>query len=64
MGRSSATELVELVESGDLLPSRDRPRLRRRRQCDLPAQHGFQVTAVDFSPAAIDKAKAKARKQV
>ena len=25
------------------------------------AQHGFQVTAVDFSPAAIAKAKTKAR---
>ena len=55
-------ELVELVESGELLPGR---------AIDLGcgegdnaiflAQHGFQVTAVDFSPAAIDKAKAKAR---
>jgi cyclopropane fatty-acyl-phospholipid synthase-like methyltransferase len=56
------SELVELVESGDLLPGR---------AIDLGcgegdnaiflAQHGFQVTAVDFSSAAIAKAKAKAR---
>jgi SAM-dependent methyltransferase len=56
------SELVDLVESGDLLPGR---------AIDLGcgegdnaiflAQHGFQVTAVDFSPAAIAKAKAKAR---
>jgi len=55
-------ELVELVESGVLQPSR---------AIDLGcgegdnaiflAQHGFQVTAVDFSPAAIAKAKTKAR---
>jgi SAM-dependent methyltransferase len=55
-------ELVELVESGVLQPGR---------AIDLGcgegdnaiflAQHGFQVTAVDFSPAAIAKAKAKAR---
>jgi SAM-dependent methyltransferase len=55
------SELVRLVESGDLLPGR---------AIDLGcgegdnaiflAQHGFQVTAVDFSPAAIAKAKAKA----
>jgi cyclopropane fatty-acyl-phospholipid synthase-like methyltransferase len=54
-------ELVELIESGDLLPGR---------AIDLGcgegdnaiflAQHGFQVTGVDFSPAAISKAKAKA----
>lgn len=56
------SELVGLVESGDLLPGR---------AIDLGcgegdnaiflAQHGFQVTAVDFSPAAIAKAKAKAQ---
>jgi SAM-dependent methyltransferase len=56
------SELVRLVESGDLLPGR---------AIDLGcgegdnaiflAQHGFQVTAVDFSPAAIAKAKAKAQ---
>lgn len=55
------SELVELVQAGDLLPGR---------AIDLGcgegdnaiflAQHGFQVTAVDFSPAAIAKAKAKA----
>lgn len=55
------SELVELVESGELLPGR---------AIDLGcgegdnaiflAQHGFQVTAVDFSPAGIAKAKAKA----
>ena len=57
------SELVELVESDELLPGR---------AIDLGcgegdnaiflAQHGFQVTAVDFSPAAIDKARVKARK--
>jgi SAM-dependent methyltransferase len=56
------SELVQLVTSGDLLPGR---------VIDLGcgegdnaiflAQHGFQVTAVDFSPAAIAKAKTKAR---
>src|SRR5829696_7502096 len=56
------SELVELVKSGVLQPSR---------AIDLGcgegdnaiflAQHGFQVTAVDFSPAAISKARAKAR---
>jgi cyclopropane fatty-acyl-phospholipid synthase-like methyltransferase len=56
-------ELVELVESGELLPGR---------AVDLGcgegdnaiflAQHGFQVTGVDFSAAAIEKAKAKAAK--
>lgn len=57
------SELVRLVESGDLLPGR---------AIDLGcgegdnaiflAQHGFQVTAVDFSPAAIAKAKDKAQR--
>ena len=57
------SELVELVETGDLLPGR---------AIDLGcgegdnaiflAQHGFQVIGVDFSPAAIAKAKAKALK--
>ena len=56
------SELVQLVTSGDLRPGR---------VIDLGcgegdnaiflAQHGFQVTAVDFSPAAIAKAKTKAR---
>jgi SAM-dependent methyltransferase len=56
------SELVKLVESGDLQPGR---------AIDLGcgegdnaiflAQHGFQVTAVDFSPAAIAKARAKVR---
>jgi 2-polyprenyl-3-methyl-5-hydroxy-6-metoxy-1,4-benzoquinol methylase len=55
------SELVQLVESGELLPGR---------AIDLGcgegdnaiflAQHGFQVTGIDFSPAAIDKARAKA----
>ena len=54
------SELVQLVETGDLQPGR---------AIDLGcgegdnaiflAQHGFQVTAVDFSAAAIDKAKAR-----
>ncbi|HJV13914.1 MAG TPA: class I SAM-dependent methyltransferase [Propionibacteriaceae bacterium] len=56
------SELVKLFESGELLPSR---------AIDLGcgegdnaiflAQHGFQVTGIDFSRAAINKAKAKAR---
>ena len=56
-------ELVELVESGDLRPGR---------AIDLGcgegdnaiflAQRGFRVTAVDFSAAAIAKAKVKAGK--
>ena len=55
-------ELVDLVESGVLPPGR---------AIDLGcgegdnaiflAQHGFQVTAIDFAPAAIKKAKAKGR---
>jgi SAM-dependent methyltransferase len=55
-------ELVSLVESGTLRPGR---------AIDLGcgtgdnaiflAQHGFQVTALDFAPAAIAKAKAKGR---
>lgn len=55
------SELVRLVESGDLPPGR---------AIDLGcgvgdnaiflAQHGFEVTAVDFAPAAIARAKAKA----
>jgi cyclopropane fatty-acyl-phospholipid synthase-like methyltransferase len=55
-------ELVELVESGELQPGR---------AIDLGcgegdnaiflAQHGFQVTGIDFSPAAIAKANAKAQ---
>jgi cyclopropane fatty-acyl-phospholipid synthase-like methyltransferase len=54
--------LVQLVESGELLPGR---------AIDLGcgegdnaiflAQHGFQVTGIDFSPAAIDQAQVKAR---
>ncbi len=56
------SELVSLVESGVLRPGR---------AIDLGcgagdnaiflAQHGFEVTALDFAPAAIAKAKAKAR---
>jgi cyclopropane fatty-acyl-phospholipid synthase-like methyltransferase len=56
------SELVKLVELGELLPGR---------AIDLGcgegdnaiflAQHGFQVTGIDFSPTAIDKARAKAR---
>lgn len=56
------SELVQLVESGELLPGR---------AIDLGcgegdnaiflAQRGFQVTGIDFSAAAIDKARAKAR---
>ncbi len=55
-------ELVDLVESGVLPPGR---------AIDLGcgegdnaiflAQHGFHVTAIDFAPAAIEKAKAKSR---
>jgi len=54
-------ELVELVESGRLTPGR---------AIDLGcgtganavflAQHGFEVTGVDFAPAALRKAEAKA----
>ena len=54
-------ELVEMVQTGDLLPGR---------AIDLGcgegdnaiflAEHGFQVTAVDFAPSAIAKARAKA----
>ena len=53
--------LVEMVQTGDLLPGR---------AIDLGcgegdnaiflAEHGFQVTAVDFAPSAIAKARAKA----
>jgi SAM-dependent methyltransferase len=56
------SELVELVGSGVLAPGR---------AIDLGcgvgdnaiflAQHGFEVTAVDFAPAAISRARAKAR---
>jgi 2-polyprenyl-3-methyl-5-hydroxy-6-metoxy-1,4-benzoquinol methylase len=56
------SELVKLFESGELLPGR---------AIDLGcgegdnaiflAQHGFQVTGIDFSRAAINKARAKAR---
>jgi cyclopropane fatty-acyl-phospholipid synthase-like methyltransferase len=55
------SELVEMVQTGDLLPGR---------AIDLGcgegdnaiflAEHGFQVTAVDFAPSAIAKALAKA----
>jgi 2-polyprenyl-3-methyl-5-hydroxy-6-metoxy-1,4-benzoquinol methylase len=53
------SELVELVESGELLPG-----MAIDLGCGegdnaiLLAQHGFQVTVVDFSPAGIAKAKA------
>ena len=60
VGHARST-LVEMVQSGDLLPGR---------AIDLGcgegdiaiflAEHGFQVTAVDFAPSAIAKAKAKA----
>jgi len=59
---SARNELVRLVEEGRLTPGR---------AVDLGcgegdnaiflAQHGFDVTGVDFAPAAIAKAKAKAR---
>ena len=56
------SELVRLVESGDLLPGRaiDLGCGEGDRTIFL-AKHGFQVTAVDFSPAAIAKAKAARR---
>src|SRR4029453_15106666 len=57
------SELVRLVEDGTLRPGR---------AVDLgcgggsnpifPASHGFDVTALDFAPSAIDKARAKARR--
>jgi len=60
---SARHELVRLVDEGQLTPGR---------AVDLGcgegdnaifmAQHGFDVTAVDFAPAAIAKAKAKAQK--
>lgn len=60
---SARHELVRLVDEGQLTPGR---------AVDLGcgegdnaifmAQHGFDVTAVDFAPAAITKAKAKAQK--
>jgi cyclopropane fatty-acyl-phospholipid synthase-like methyltransferase len=60
---SARDELVRLVQDGRLAPGR---------AVDLGcgegdnaifmAQHGFDVTAVDFAPAAINKAKAKAQK--
>lgn len=55
-------ELVQLVTDGTLTPSR---------AIDLGcgvgdnaiflAQHGFTVTGIDFAPAAIDRARRKAR---
>jgi cyclopropane fatty-acyl-phospholipid synthase-like methyltransferase len=58
---NARSELVEMVKSGDLLPGR---------AIDLGcgegdnaiflAEYGFQVTAVDFAPSAIAKARAKA----
>ena len=58
---SARPELVELVESG---------RLRPGRAIDLGcgegdnaiflAQHGFEVTALDYAPSAIAKARRKA----
>lgn len=60
---SVRSELRRLVEGGQLSPGR---------ACDLGcgegdnaiflAQHGFEVSGVDFAPAAIAKAKAKARR--
>jgi cyclopropane fatty-acyl-phospholipid synthase-like methyltransferase len=60
---SARDEVVRLVEQGRLTPGR---------AVDLGcgegdnalflAQHGFDVTALDFAPAAIEKAKAKAQK--
>ena len=53
------SELVELVESGELLPGRAIDLgCGEGDNAILLAQHGFQVTVVDFSPAAIAKAKA------
>lgn len=53
------SELVELVESGGLLPGRAIDLgCGEGDNAILLAQHGFQVTVVDFSPAAIAKAKA------
>ncbi len=34
--------------------------MRYRRLLDLPGQHGWKVTGVDFVPKALDKARAKA----
>ena len=54
-------ELVELVESGRVEPC---PAIDlgcgTGRHAIYLAQHGFEVTAVDFSSAAIEKARAKA----
>jgi cyclopropane fatty-acyl-phospholipid synthase-like methyltransferase len=58
---NARSELVEIVQTGELSPGR---------AIDLGcgegdnaiflAEHGFQVTAVDFAPSAIAKARAKA----
>ena len=55
---NARSELVKMVQTGDLLPGR---------AIDLGcgegdnaiflAEHGFQVTAVDFAPSAIAKAR-------
>jgi cyclopropane fatty-acyl-phospholipid synthase-like methyltransferase len=56
------SELVQLVESGELLPGRAIDLgCGEGANATFLAQRGFQVTGIDFSAAAIDKARAKAR---
>jgi cyclopropane fatty-acyl-phospholipid synthase-like methyltransferase len=55
-------ELVKLVQSGVLRPGRAVDLgCGKGDNAIFLARHGFQVTALDFAPAAIAKAKAKAR---
>jgi cyclopropane fatty-acyl-phospholipid synthase-like methyltransferase len=54
-------QLVRLVENGQLAPGRSIDLgCGEGDNAIFMAQHGFEVTAVDFAPAAISKAKAKA----
>lgn len=55
-------ELVHLVESGRLLPGRALDLgSGTASNCIYLAKHGFEVTGVDFAPAAIEKGRALAR---
>jgi SAM-dependent methyltransferase len=55
------TELVDLVESGQLKPGRALDLgCGTGANCVFLAKHGFDVVGVDFAPAAIEKAKALA----
>ena len=57
------SELVKLFESGELLPGRAIDLgCGEGNNAIFLANHGFQVSGVDHSRAAIDKARAKARK--